>query len=123
MLRLDNFPARGALRLMRCDPLRHLVIARLRRREIEPRRRKRGDEALGVPALARARAADDECKPGAARARAGHRGSAAGHKPTTSAARPTTMIRAPATRGAHVVRRASSRRVNSATPTASALWI
>src|SRR5271169_4521699 len=39
---------------------RHFVVPRLRRRDVGPRRRQHRDQALGIPALARAGTAEDE---------------------------------------------------------------
>ena len=58
--RLDGPPMRPAPRAMRGDALGHFRVARLRRRHIGPRRRQRGDQALGIAALARTGAAEDE---------------------------------------------------------------
>ena len=49
---------RGGRDARRCG--RHLVVARLGGRDIDPRRRQRGDQRLRVAALARARAAEDQ---------------------------------------------------------------
>src|SRR5262245_57178330 len=129
---LDYFPSGDTLGLVRGDALRHLGIAGLRGRHIDPGPRQAGDQALRIAALARAGAAGDEGDPasfkvGGIRAgtiNAGHRVSASGQAPNAMAERPTPTISTPASRGAcAVMPAASSRRVSSATPTVSTPWM
>ena len=58
--RLMRLPALVAPPAVQRDALGHLRVERLRRRHIAPGRRQRRDQRLGVPALAGARAAEDE---------------------------------------------------------------
>ena len=60
MRRFDGLPALVPLRTMRGDALSHLNIVRLRCRHIDPWRRQRLDQFLGVAALARACATENE---------------------------------------------------------------
>ena len=59
---LDGGPAVAARSLVLGNAFGHLVIQRLRRGDIDPRRRRRHGEDLRVAALARASAAEHECQ-------------------------------------------------------------
>src|SRR5262249_1552907 len=104
------------------DALRHLVIQRLAGRDVDPRRRLRRHQGLGVSALARARAAEHQ------RDRRAHdvRRVAAqgpGTTPPTQAANPTPTIAAPARRGISSDIPALMRRATIAVPSATTLWM
>jgi hypothetical protein len=67
----ERVPAGSPSRAMDGNALCHLGVAWLGGCYIDPRRWQRPDQALGVAALARARAAENEREPGAARCSGG----------------------------------------------------
>src|SRR5207248_11706048 len=97
---------------MQRDALRHLCIARLRGRDIDPGWRRGSDQLFSVAALPRARAPEDE-----------RDALLLAQKNPARAATPSATIATPAARVPNVSVRACRWRERSAMPTVSAIWI